>query len=89
MLRINVKKERGRRKLLCLEGKISQDWVKELHMEIKKGIEEGGKVVLDFSNVHYVDEEGAKMLHSLPPQKVEKRNLSLLVRELLKRGEQG
>ena len=89
MLRINVKREKGRRKILYLEGKISQDWVKELHSEIKKGIDEGRKVVLDFSHVHYVDEEGARMLQRLSSQKIEKRNLSLFVRELLKIGEQG
>lgn len=89
MLRINVKREGGREKIFFLEGKISQDWVRELHMEIKKEIDEGRKVILDFSNVHFVDEEGAKMLHSLPPHKVKKRNLSPFVRELLKTGEQG
>jgi anti-anti-sigma regulatory factor len=87
MLRITAKRQRGRRKVLYLEGKISRDWVKELCSEIKKGIDERGGVILDFSNVHYVDEEGARMLRGFPADKVEKKNLSLLVRELLNIGE--
>jgi len=38
MLRINAKREGEKTKVLCLEGKICQDWMKELELEINKGI---------------------------------------------------
>ena len=84
MLRITVKKEGPRQKVLYLEGKICQEWLQELQAEIKRGMEEGAKVILDFSKVRYLDEETAKMLHGLPSDKVEKRNSSLFIQELLK-----
>jgi len=84
MLRITVKKERQKRKVLYLEGKICQGWLQELKAEISKGMEEGAMVILDFSKVRYLDEEAAKMLHGLPSDRVEKRNSSLFIQELLK-----
>ena len=84
MLRITVKKERQKQKVLYLEGKICQGWLQELQVEISKGLDEGAKVILDFSKVRYLDEEAAKMLHGLPSDKVEKRNSSLFIQELLK-----
>jgi len=84
MLRITVRRKGKREKILFLEGKVCNEWVKELHMEIKKGMNEGKRVILDFSKVRYIDEEGARMLRSLPSAKVEKRNLSLFAREILK-----
>ncbi len=84
MLRITIKKEGQSQKVLYLEGKICHGWLRELQSEINRGMEEGAKVVLDFSKVRYLDEETAKMLRGLPPDKVEKRNSSLLIQELLK-----
>lgn len=88
-MRITTKREGSREKVLYLEGKICQDWVKELHAEIEKGMNAGEKVILDFSKVGYIDEEGAKMLCSLPPKKVKKRNLSLFIKELLRMEAEG
>lgn len=84
MLRITVKKKGQRQKILYLEGKICQEWLQELRAEISKGMEEGTKLILDFSKVRYLDEETAEMLRGLPPEKVEQRNSSLLIQELLK-----
>jgi anti-anti-sigma regulatory factor len=84
VLRITVKKEGQSQKVLYLEGKICQEWLQELRDEINRGIEEGTKIILDFSKVRYLDEETAEMLRGLPSDKVEKRNFSLLIQELLK-----
>lgn len=83
MLRITSKKEGEKRRILYLEGKISQDWVKELDTEIKKGIDKGEKVILDFLRVRYLDDEAAEMLSRFSAEKVEKRNCSLFIQEML------
>ena len=84
MLRINVKKEGEKTKVLYLEGKVCQGWLKELESEINKGIKEGEKVVVDFSKVSYIDEQAAEMFNQFPIKKVEKRNGSLFIRTMLK-----
>lgn len=83
MLRITTKKPSKDKKMLFLEGKIFQEWAKELQVEIEKGIEEGKKVILDFSKVSYLDQEAAQMINQFPVQKVEKRNCSLFIRTML------
>ncbi|UCC40011.1 MAG: anti-sigma factor antagonist [Candidatus Aminicenantes bacterium] len=83
MLRINAKKEGEKIKVLYLEGKICQGWIRELELEINKGIEGGEKVSLDFSKVSYVDEQAAEMLNQPPLKELEKRNCSLFIRTML------
>ncbi len=89
MLRITAKKEGSRRRILYLEGKISQEWVKELQTEIKKGMDKGEKVILDFLKVRYLDDEAAEMLSRFSSEKVEKRNCSLFIQEMLGLGKRG
>jgi len=84
MLRINVKKEGEKTKVLYLEGKVYQIWMKALEAEINRGIKEGGKVIVDFSKVSYMDEKATEMFNLFPKEKVEKRNGSLFIRTLLK-----
>jgi len=83
MLRITVKNPSKNKTVLFLEGKVCQEWVKELQAEIEKGIKEGKKVILDFSKVNYLDEKAVKMINRLPPKKIEKRNCSLFIRTML------
>jgi anti-anti-sigma regulatory factor len=83
MLRITAKREGERTKILYLEGKICQEWVKELRSEIDKGIHEGRKVILDFSKVSFIDEEAASMIKMFPLHKVERKNGSLFIRTML------
>ena len=84
MLRINAKKEGEKTKVLYLEGKVCQGWLKELESEIKNGIKEGEKIIVDFSKVSYIDEQAAEMFNQFPIKKVEKRNGSLFIRTMLK-----
>jgi len=86
MLRITAKTEK-KSKVLYLEGKICQEWINELKAEIERGLEEGKKVVLDFSKVGFLDEKAAEMINRFSAQKVEKRNGSLFIRIMLKMGE--
>ncbi len=89
MLRITVKKEGKKARVLFLEGKICQKWIEELSAEINRGLDKGEKIVLDFSKVGFIDEETADMINRLPFQKVEKRNGSLFIRTMLKMEGQG
>lgn len=84
MLRITVKKEGRKTRVLYLEGKICQKWIEELNAEIARGLDEGEKIVLDFSKVGFIDEETADMINRLPLQRVMKRNGSLFIRTMLK-----
>jgi anti-anti-sigma regulatory factor len=84
-----VKKEGRKKRVLYLEGKICQKWIEELNEEISRGLDEGEKIVLDFSKVGFIDEETADMINRLPLQKVIKRNGSLFVRTMLKMENQG
>lgn len=83
-MRINTKKEGQKTKVLYLEGKLCQGWMRELEMEINKGVKEGEKVILDFSKVSYIDELAAEMLAQFPLKKVEKRKGSLFIRTMLR-----
>lgn len=87
MLRITARKEGKKIKVLCLEGKICQEWIKELRMEIERSLDEEKKIILDFSKVGFLDEKAAEMINRFPAQKVEKRNGSLFIRTMLKMDE--
>jgi anti-anti-sigma regulatory factor len=89
MLRITVKKEGKKARVLLLEGKVCYKWIEELSAEITRGLDKGEKIVLDFSKVGFIDEEAADMINRLPLQKVAKRNGSLFIRTLLKMENQG
>ncbi len=89
MLRITVKKEGRKARVLFLEGKMCQKWMSELSAEINRWLDKGEKIVLDFSKVGFIDEETADMINRLPFHKVEKRNGSLFIRTMLKMEDQG
>lgn len=83
MLRITEKKEGKNTRVLRLEGKICQEWVKELEAQIIRGLDDGKKMVLDFSKVGFIDEDAAVMIMQFPQKKVERRNGSLFIRTVL------
>ncbi len=89
MLRITVKKEGKKARVLFLEGKVCHKWIEELSAEITRGMDKGEKIVLDFSKVGFIDEEAADMINRLPLQKVVKRNGSLFIRTMLKMENRG
>jgi anti-anti-sigma regulatory factor len=83
MLRITIKRDKKRTRILYLEGKICQEWVRELQSEMEKGISDGERIILDFSKVSYLDAEAAGMINEFPPNKVESRNGSLFIQAML------
>ena len=84
MVRITEKKEGKKTKVLYLEGKICQDYVKELRVEIIKGIDTGERVILDFAKVIFLDDEAARMIRRLKDNRLSLRNCSLFIRTALK-----
>jgi anti-anti-sigma regulatory factor len=84
MLRITEKKEGEKTKVLYLEGKICQDYVRELQIEIIKGIDTGERVILDFAKVIFLDDEAARMIRRLKDSRLSLRNCSLFIRTALK-----
>ncbi len=83
MLRITEKEEGKDKRVLYLEGKICQEWVRELNSVIIRGIREGKKVILDFSKVSFLDEEATKMINQFSSDQVGKRNCSLFIQSML------
>ncbi len=83
MLRITEKKEDERTRVLFLEGKICQEYIRELRSEIEKGILGGERVILDFSKVSFLDEEAARMVNGFAEKKLGLRNCSLYIRTAL------
>ncbi len=84
MLRITEKMEGERTKVLYLEGKISQEYVKELRAEIDKGMRTGERVILDLAQVIFLVDEAARMIRQLQESRVSLRNCSLFIRTALK-----
>jgi anti-anti-sigma regulatory factor len=84
MLRITEKKEGEKTKVLYLEGKICQDYVKELQVEIIKGINTEERIILDFAKVIFLDDEAARMIRKLKDNRLNLRNCSLFIRTALK-----
>jgi hypothetical protein len=84
MLRITEKIEGEKTKVLYLEGKICRDYIKELRIEIDKGIGTGEKVILDLGKVMFLDDEAARMIRKLKDTRLSLRNCSLFIRTALK-----
>ena len=89
MLRITEKREGEKTKVLYLEGKLCQDYVKELQVEIVKGIDTGESIILDFAKVVFLDDEAARMIRQLKDSRLSLRNCSLFIRTALKAEEEG
>ena len=63
MLKINEITKSNDEINLIIEGKIIADWVRELEKQCLIYIEQGNSdVVLDFTGVTYIDEQGLAML---------------------------
>jgi ABC-type transporter Mla MlaB component len=72
----------GRRDLLVLEGALSGPWVSELEFAATPAAA-AGRVCLDLSRVHFVDDAGLQLLQRLLAEGVAVQSLSPFVHELL------
>ena len=82
-MRINDKPGDRDHRVLLLEGKVCRQWLDELRLEIEKTIGDGKKLILDFSRVTFIDEEGARLINQFLSNSVERINCSLFISTLL------
>ncbi|MGE5445264.1 MAG: STAS domain-containing protein [Ignavibacteriales bacterium] len=69
---------------LRLDGKLVHAWVSNLEMLCLHYKDEKNKtVVLDFSGVNFIDNEGLRMLENIKDEKVKIINCSLFIQKLL------
>ena len=88
MLRISRTQENGSGITLKLEGKISAEWAGLLQQECEVLIDQGKRVVLDFSGISYLDDQGVKIVRHLRAGKIRILNSSAFIDELLNGGGQ-
>jgi anti-anti-sigma regulatory factor len=69
---------------LKLEGTLVGEWVLLLEEKILECLENNKKVLLDFSELRFVDEHGMEMLRRMPPDKIAITNCPRFIEELLK-----
>lgn len=84
MLRIDKVYENLSTVKLKLEGTLVGEWVSLLEEKILECLENNKKVLLDFSELRFVDEHGMEMLRRLPPEKIAITNCPRFIEELLK-----
>ena len=84
MLRIDKVYENLLTVKLKLEGTLVGEWVSLLEEKILECLENNKKVLLDFSELRFVDEHGMEMLRRLPPEKIAITNCPRFIEELLK-----
>ena len=84
MLRIDKVYENLSTVKLKLEGTLVGEWVSLLEEKILECLENNKKVLLDFSELRFVDEHGMEMLRRLPPEKIAIANCPRFIEELLK-----
>ena len=88
MLRISKLCENPSGLRLKLEGRIVSEWVSILEEQILECLKKTQKVLLDFSELRFVDKHGVEMLRRMPSEKIEIINCPGFIRELLKEGSQ-
>ena len=83
MLKITKIQESGRDVLLRLEGKITEQWAALLDGECRAYLRKQKTVVLDCSQVDYIDGRGVEVLKAFPLSSVTLMSAPALMRELL------
>ncbi|OYT20346.1 MAG: hypothetical protein CCU26_06970 [Nitrospira sp. UW-LDO-01] len=83
MLKITKIQESGRDVLLRLEGKITEQWAALLDGECRAYLRKQKTVVLDCSQVDYIDGRGVEVLNAFPSSSVTLMSAPVLMTELL------
>ena len=84
MLRITKVAESPSAVSMKLEGRITTDWVSLLEQECLRVLQEKRELVLDFSEVSFVDEHAVEMLGRMSGKKIRVINCCALIKDLLK-----
>jgi len=86
MLRITKVAEDSSTVTMKLEGKLASDWVPLLEGECLTCLKGKRKVLLDFSEVTFVDGRGVEMLSKLVEEGIKVVDCDELIKELLEGG---
>ena len=86
MLRITKVAEDSSTVTMKLEGKLASDWVPLLEGECLTCLKGKRKVLLDFSEVTFVDGRGAEMVNKLAGKGIKVVDCDELIKELLEGG---
>ena len=84
MLKITETSKEEKTVTLRLDGKISDDWIRELERVCLHYRDEENKiVVLDFSGVTFIDDNGVRMMKKIKNDQIRIINCSLFIRSCL------
>ncbi len=83
MVRITTMAEDAQSVRLKVEGRVVGEWVSELDHFCTGFLVQNKMIVLDLSDVSYIDRRGIDVLKKVPADKVHIQGASLLVRALL------
>jgi len=86
MLKITKTEDSGTTVVLKLEGKITDQWAALLDGECRSLLRNGKRLLLNCSDVHFLDDRGVEVLRNLPPQHVTIAGAPGFVMELLETG---
>lgn len=84
MLRITKVAEDPGSVILKVEGRVVSDWVQVLEQECLRSLGRNQEVVLDFTDVVFVDGQGISMLKRIKSRAVQIVNTSGLLEDLLR-----
>ena len=84
MLRISPIESQDRAVILRLEGQVIGPWVDELNRSCEGVLATGARVILDLSEVWFVDRSGVELVRSLVNRHVALLNCSRFVAEQIK-----
>jgi anti-anti-sigma regulatory factor len=84
MLRISQIESVGQPRILHLEGQVSGPWVEELKGLCDALHREGRSVILDFSQVSFLDQQAISLVRILTNRQVRIQNCSPFIAEQLK-----
>jgi len=87
MLRITHASEGPSEITLKLEGRVMSDWVPLLRQECLRILNERKKILLDFSGVIFIDNQGVEMLRGIAGKEVKLVNCSSFIEGVLREGE--
>ena len=87
MLRITPIADDGRTVRLKLEGRIHEDWARLLEQECERLACAHRLVLLDFSDVSFIDPPGVQAIRRIPNGHVRIINCPALIADLLQQGD--
>lgn len=85
MLKVTCVAEDGKTMTLKLEGRIVGQWVKELREACEVCLAKGSALILDLSDVSFVDDQGIQALKTMLGDRVQWVGCSSFISTLLQR----